>query len=202
MLTHHHEVNKVAFTGSTEVGYKIMRESHVKNLKHITLELGGKSANIIFDDANLEVAVPQACVIFSNSGQSCIAGSRTFVHEKIYDEFVRRCVETAKAIKVGNPFHADTNQGPQISKVQYDSIMKYISLGEKEGAKLAFGGKRVGEKGFFIEPTIFTDVTDEMTIAKEEIFGPVMSIFKFSTEEEVVKRANAINYGLGAGVVT
>jgi aldehyde dehydrogenase (NAD+) len=130
-LTHHQKVDKIAFTGSTEVGYKIMKDSHVKNLKRVTLELGGKSANIIFEDSKLENAVTQATSIFSNAGQSCIAGSRTFVHESIYDEFVRRAVAVANDIKVGDPMHPDTKQGPQVSKEQFDRVMGYINKGQK-----------------------------------------------------------------------
>ncbi|MBS1890039.1 MAG: aldehyde dehydrogenase family protein [Actinobacteria bacterium] len=201
-LTHHPNVDKIAFTGSTEVGYKIMKDSHQKNLKRITLELGGKSANIIFEDAKLDLAVPQATSIFNNAGQSCIAGSRTFVHEAIYDEFVKRAIAVAKGIKVGDPLNKETNQGPQVSKEQFDRVMGYIKKGQEEGAVIVTGGKRVGEKGFFIEPTIFIDVKDNMTIAREEIFGPVMCILKFKSEEEAITRANSSQYGLGAGIVT
>jgi aldehyde dehydrogenase (NAD+) len=202
-LATHKQVDKVAFTGSTEVGYQIMRNSHKDNLKRITLELGGKSANIIMDDADIDLAIAQSQVgLFLNQGQCCIAGSRVFVHEKIYDEFVRRSVEAAKTRKVGDPFAATTDQGPQIDNEQFTKIMKYIDLGSKGGAKLMTGGKRVGNKGFFIEPTVFAGVTDDMTIAKEEIFGPVMSILKFKTIDEVIDRANKSEYGLGAGVVT
>ncbi len=124
------------------------------------------------------------------------------MHEKIYDEFVARSVAASKGIKVGDPFAKDTNQGPQIDGEQFGKIMNYINIGQKEGAKLLTGGKRVGNKGWFIEPTVFADVKDDMTIAKEEIFGPVMSILKFKTIDEVIQRANNSNYGLGAGVVT
>ena len=202
-LATHKDVDKVAFTGSTEVGYQIMRNSHKDNLKRITLELGGKSANIIMDDADIDLAIAQSQVgLFLNQGQCCIAGSRLFVHEKIYDEFVKRSVEVAKARKVGDPFAAETDQGPQIDNDQFTKILKYIDIGKKEGAQLLTGGKRVGTKGFFVEPTVFAGVTDDMTIAKEEIFGPVMSILKFKTIDEVIARANKSEYGLGAGVVT
>lgn len=202
-LATHKDVDKVAFTGSTEVGYQIMRNSHKENLKRITLELGGKSANIIMDDADIDLAIAQSQVgLFLNQGQCCIAGSRLFVHEKIYDEFVRRSVEVAKARKVGDPFAAETDQGPQVDNEQFTKIMKYIDIGKKEGAQLLTGGKRHGNKGFFVEPTVFAGVTDDMTIAKEEIFGPVMSILKFKTIDEVIARANKSEYGLGAGVVT
>jgi aldehyde dehydrogenase (NAD+) len=180
-----------------------MRNSHKNNLKRITLELGGKSANIIMDDADIDVAIAQSQVgLYLNQGQCCIAGSRLFVHEKIYDEFVKRSAEVSKKRKVGDPFAADTDQGPQVDSDQFHKIMNYIDIGKKEGAKLLTGGKRVGNKGWFVEPTVFSDVTDNMTIAKEEIFGPVMSILKFKTVDEVIQRANNSNYGLGAGVVT
>lgn len=125
-----------------------------------------------------------------------------FVHEKIYDEFVAKSTAAAKARKVGDPFAKDTDQGPQVDNDQFKKIMHYIDLGKKEGGKLMTGGNRIGKKGFFVEPTVFSDVTDDMTIAKEEIFGPVMTIMKFKTVDEVIKRANNSNYGLGAGVVT
>lgn len=180
-----------------------MRNSHKNNLKRITLELGGKSANIIFDDADIDVAIAQSQVgLYLNQGQCCIAGSRLFVQEKIYDEFVARSAETSKNRKVGDPFAKDTDQGPQVDGDQFSKIMNYIDIGKKEGAKLVTGGKRVGNKGWFIEPTVFSDVNDDMTIAKEEIFGPVMSILKFKTVDEVIQRANNSNYGLGAGLVT
>jgi aldehyde dehydrogenase (NAD+) len=202
-LAQHHLVDKVAFTGSTEVGYEIMRNSHKNNLKRITLELGGKSANIIMDDADIDLAIAQSQIgLFLNHGQCCIAGSRVFVHEKIYDEFVRRSAEVAKKRKVGDPFHHETDQGPQIDSDQFHKIMGYIEAGQKEGAKLLTGGKRVGNKGWFVEPTVFADVKDDMKIAKEEIFGPVMSILKFKNIEEVIERANNSEYGLGAGIVT
>jgi aldehyde dehydrogenase (NAD+) len=202
-LAQHADVDKVAFTGSTEVGYEIMRHSHKNNLKRITLELGGKSANIIMDDADMDLAIAQAQVgLYLNQGQCCIAGSRLFVHEKIYDEFVARSVEVSKKRKVGDPFAKDTDQGPQVDGDQFHKIMNYIDIGKKEGAKLLTGGKRVGNKGWFVEPTVFADVTDNMTIAKEEIFGPVMSILKFKDVDEVIQRANNSNYGLGAGLVT
>lgn len=196
-------MDKVAFTGSTEVGYEIMRNSHVHNLKRITLELGGKSANIIMDDADLDLAISQSQIgLFLNQGQCCIAGSRVFVHERIYDRFVARSAEVSKARVVGDPFNANTDQGPQVDKTQFGKIMNYIDIGKLEGAKLQTGGKRVGTKGYFIEPTVFSDVTDDMVIAKEEIFGPVMSIMKFKDIDEVIRRANNSQYGLGAGVVT
>lgn len=202
-LAQHPLVDKVAFTGSTEVGFEIIRHSHVSNLKRITLELGGKSPNIIMDDADLDLAIAQSqMALYFNQGQVCIAGSRLFVHEKIYDEFVKKSVEASQKRKLGCPLELETEQGPQIDEIQFNKILGYIDKGQKEGAQLLCGGKRFGNKGYFIQPTVFADVTDDMTIAKEEIFGPVMSILKFKTIEEVIERANKTPYGLGAGVVT
>jgi aldehyde dehydrogenase (NAD+) len=155
------------------------------------------------DDADIDLAIAQSQVgLFLNQGQCCIAGSRLFVHEKIYDEFVARSTEVSRKRKVGDPFAAETDQGPQVDNEQFAKIMNYINIGQKEGAKLMTGGKRIGKKGYFIEPTVFAGVTDDMTIAKEEIFGPVMSILKFKNIDEVIQRANNSNYGLGAGIVT
>ena len=202
-LTRHPLVDKVAFTGSTEVGLEIMRESHGSNLKRVSLELGGTSPNIILDEADLDLAVTQSQhAVYFNQGQACLAGSRLFVQEKIYDEFVKRSVGAAQKRKLGCPLEKDTDQGPQIDEIQFNKIMHYIDIGQKEGAKLLFGGKKHGEKGFFIQPAVFADVLDEMTIAKEEIFGPVMSILKFKTIDEVIERANKTSYGLAAGIVT
>ncbi|KAI9997343.1 hypothetical protein PInf_001139 [Phytophthora infestans] len=193
-LAQHPNVDKVAFTGSTEVGYQIMRTSHVSNIKRVTLELGGKSANIILDDADIDLAIQQSQLgLFLNQGQCCIAGTRVYVQEGIYDEFVRRSVEAASSRVVGDPFSSATQQGAQIDETQFEKILGYIDEGVKEGARLLTGGKRHGDKA---------DVTDDMTIAREEIFGPVMSILKFKTIDEVIERANDSVYGLGAGVVT
>ena len=198
------KVDKVAFTGSTKVGLGIMKDSHAENLKRVTLELGGKSGNIIFEDADLDLAVPQACEVFFNAGQCCVANTRTFVHEKIYDEFIQRAVAHAKNIQTGDPFDTTIKNcmGPLISEGQLKTVTKYIETGKSEGATMICGGNRVGDKGYFVEPTIFVDVKDDMKIAKEEIFGPVTCIFKFSSEEEVIKRVNDSKYGLGAGIVT
>jgi len=169
----------------------------------VTLELGGKSPNIVFADADMDAAIEGAhFALFFNQGQCCCAGSRLFVEEKCYDEFVARSVDRAKRRKVGDPFAVDTEQGPQVDQAQFDKVMSYIDSGKKEGAKLMAGGGRVGNRGFFVEPTIFCDVKDDMKIAKEEIFGPVMSIIKFKSVDEIIKRANATMYGLAAAVWT
>jgi len=200
-LASHELIDKVTFTGSTEVGYKIMRNSHTHRLKRITLELGGKSPNIILNDSDLELALEQATnAIFTNNGQNCVAGSRTFVQEGIYDEFVKNIGKHAKNQKVGNPFD-DVDQGPLVDKELYNKYKKYIDLGVKEGANLITGGKTIGNKGYFVEPSVFENVKDDMSIAKDEIFGPVMSVLKFKDLDEVAQRANNTPYGLGAGIV-
>ncbi|XP_067093686.1 aldehyde dehydrogenase, mitochondrial-like [Osmerus mordax] len=199
----HMEVDKVAFTGSTEVGHLIQKASASSNLKKVTLELGGKSPNIILSDANMEEAVAQShFALFFNQGQCCCAGSRTYVQESIYDEFVERSVELAKKRVVGDPFNLTTDQGPQVDEDQFQKILGYISSGKKEGAKLMCGGGAAADRGYFIQPTIFGDVQDNMTIAREEIFGPVMQILKFKNLEEVVERANDTMYGLASAVFT
>jgi len=196
-------VNKVSFTGSTEVGHLIMQNSGRTNLKPVSLELGGKSPLIIFDDADLDLAAITAHeAIMVNMGQDCCAGSRTYVQAKIYDEIVKKCAELAKNRVVGDPFDDKTINGPQVDKEQFTKILGYIKSGVDEGAKLVVGGKAAKDKGYFIQPTVFADVKDNMKIAKEEIFGPVQSILKFDTMEEVIERANNTPYGLAAGVFT
>ena len=202
-IARHMDVDKVAFTGSTEVGHLIMKAAAETNLKRVTLELGGKSPNIVFADADMDEAIEGAhFALFFNQGQCCCAGSRLYVEEKCYDEFVAKSVERAKKRTVGNPFDKNTEQGPQVDQEQFNKVMGYIESGKNEKAKLLAGGKRVGEKGYFIEPTVFADVQDNMKIAQEEIFGPVMSILKFKDVDEVVTRANKSLYGLAAAVWT
>jgi aldehyde dehydrogenase (NAD+) len=202
-LANHMDVDKVAFTGSTEVGHLIMEAAAKTNLKRVTLELGGKSPNIVFADADMDQAVEGAhFALFFNQGQCCCAGSRLFVEEKAYDEFVERSAERARKRTVGDPFDPATEQGPQVDQAQFDKVMGFIDAGKREGAKLVCGGNRVGDKGYFIEPTVFADVDDNMTIAREEIFGPVQSIIKFRSIDEVVERANNTMYGLAAAVWT
>jgi len=202
-ISSHLKIHKVAFTGSTLVGRKIMEAAAKSNLKTVTLELGGKSPNIIFDDADLDQAVNWAAHgLFWNHGQTCCAGSRIFVQAGIYDEFLKRFTEKARAIKVGDPFGADIDQGPQVSQIQYDRIMGYIDSGKQDGATVHMGGDRHGTEGYFINPTIFTDVKPEMKIVKEEIFGPVGVIIKFENAEDVIRQANDTTYGLAAAVFT
>ncbi|XP_054085289.1 aldehyde dehydrogenase, mitochondrial isoform X2 [Zeugodacus cucurbitae] len=202
-LANHHDVQKVVFTGSVDIGRIVMHAAAQSNLKRVTLELGGKSPVVVFDDADIDLAVDITHeALFANHGQSCCAGSRTYVHEKIYDKFVAKAVAAAKARKVGDPFDESVKQGPQIDEEMMNKVLGYIESGKQEGAKLQCGGKRVGNVGYFIEPTVFSDVTDKMRIAQEEIFGPVLSIFKFSNIEEIIDRANDVEYGLAAGVIT
>jgi aldehyde dehydrogenase (NAD+) len=199
----HMDVDKVAFTGEHTTGQIIMEAAARSNLKRVSLELGGKSPNVVFADCDLEAAVEGAYFgLFFNQGQCCCAGSRLFVEEKIHDEFVQRILNKARAQKVGDPFDPDTTQGPQVSQDQFDKVMSFIEAGKKEGAQLLVGGKRVGDKGYFIEPTVFTGVKDEMKIAREEIFGPVMNILKFKDVDDVIQRGNRTFYGLAAAVWT
>ncbi|KDR23477.1 aldehyde dehydrogenase, mitochondrial [Zootermopsis nevadensis] len=202
-LVEHNGVDKVAFTGSTEVGKLIQQGAGQSNLKRTTLELGGKSPNIIFSDADLDYAVEQAHFgLFFNMGQCCCAGSRTFVEDSIYDEFVERSAARAKNRTVGNPFDLSVEQGPQVDGEQLTKILNLIDSGKKQGAKLVAGGSRHGDRGYFIQPTVFADVKDGMTIAKEEIFGPVQQILRFKKLDELIERANNTEYGLAAAVFT
>lgn len=199
-LVDHPDVDKVAFTGSTEVGKKIKAHA-ADSLKRTTLELGGKSPNIILSDADMAHAVETSHFgLFFNMGQCCCAGSRTFVEDKIYDEFVERSAERAKKRTYGNPFDHKFEQGPQIDKTQQQKILDLIESGKKQGARLVCGGNRPDMKGYYVEPTVFADVSDDMTIAKEEIFGPVQQIIKFKKLDEVIERANNTDYGLAAAI--
>ncbi|XP_067668481.1 aldehyde dehydrogenase, mitochondrial-like [Haliotis asinina] len=202
-IAEHMDVDKVAFTGSTEVGHLIMQAAGRSNLKRVSLELGGKSPLIILADADVEDAAMWAhAAIMTNHGQNCCAGSRTFVQEGIYDKFVEVSKTLAENRMVGDPYDVMTQQGPQVDEAQFKKILDMIKSGKDEGAKLQYGGERWGDKGYFIKPTVFSDVTDNMRIAREEIFGPVQSIIKFRDVEEVLERANATKYGLAAGVIT
>jgi aldehyde dehydrogenase (NAD+) len=202
-IARHMDVDKVAFTGSTEVGHLIMKAAAETNLKRVTLELGGKSPNIIMDDADMDAAVEGShFALFFNQGQCCCAGSRVFVEEKAYDEFVQRSTERAKKRTVGDPLDQKTEQGPQVDNDQFRKVLSFVESGKQEGAKLMCGGDRVGDRGYFVAPTVFADVKDEMKIAQEEIFGPVMSILKFKDMDELIDRANKTIYGLAAAVWT
>jgi aldehyde dehydrogenase (NAD+) len=201
-LVKHKGVDKIAFTGSTEVGQLIMRNA-AGTFKRVTLELGGKSPNIVLADADLDRAVEGAMLgMYLNQGQCCCAGSRLFVQEKAYDEMIGRLADASARRKLGDPFDPATEQGPQVDKTQFDRIMSYIESGKQQGARLVTGGERFGDRGFFIKPTIFADVKDEMKIACDEIFGPVLTVLKFSDVEEAVRRGNTTDYGLAAAVWT
>jgi aldehyde dehydrogenase (NAD+) len=201
-LVVHPDVDKIAFTGHVETA-KIIQKAAADTLKRTTFELGGKSPNVIFADADLDEAVAGAFhAIYFHGGQCCTAGSRLFVEDKIHQEFVERLAEKAKQRRVGDPLDPSTEQGPQVSQEQMDKILGYVQLGEKQGARLLTGGQRIGDKGFFVEPTIFDHVQDDMAIAKDEIFGPVVSVLPFTKVEEVIQRANNTSYGLAAAIWT
>lgn len=202
-LASHMDVDKLAFTGSTATGKIVLEMAAKSNLKPVTLELGGKSPFIVCKDADIDKAVELAhFALFFNQGQCCCAGSRTYVHESVYDEFVEKAKARATHRIVGDPFRKDIEQGPQIDSEQFEKVMRYIRSGIESGAKLETGGDRFGSKGYYIQPTVFSNVNENMLIAQEEIFGPVQSILKFKEIEEVVRRANATQYGLAAGVFT
>ena len=203
-MLQHEGFNKLAFTGSTEIGYKVAEEA-AKKLIPATLELGGKSANIVFNDAPWDRAIEGAqLAILFNQGQVCCAGSRLFVQEGIYDKFVNELKEAFEKVKVGLPLEKGVQMGPQVNEKQLESILKYVKIGQEEGARLVTGGKKIEtnelKNGSFLEPTILADVTNDMRVAQEEIFGPVVSIIKFKDEEEVIKLANDSEYGLGGAV--
>ena len=204
-LVRHPAVDKIAFTGSTEVGKKIMSEA-AGTLKRVSLELGGKSPNIVFADADMEAAVKGALTgIFYNKGEVCAAGSRLFLEEKIHDEFMAKLTERVKGLKVGDPMDKSTRMGPVVSKQQMETVLSYIEAGKKEGARLVAGGGRanVGNgKGYFIEPTIFDQVSNRMKIAREEIFGPVLSVIPFKEIDAGIAEGNTTTYGLAAAVWT
>jgi aldehyde dehydrogenase (NAD+) len=199
-LVNHPDVDKVTFTGSPGVGRGILRGA-ASNFKRVSLELGGKSANVIFDDADIESASRAAASgIFFNAGQVCSAGSRVLAQEKVYNEVVERLTERAKTIRMGDPADRATALGPVISERQMNSILDYVSIGQKEGALLTTGGTRIGDRGYFISPAVFADVKHEMRISQEEIFGPVVSVIKFRDEAEALRLANGTAYSLAAGV--
>lgn len=199
-LVSHADVDKVTFTGSPGVGRQILRGA-AGNLKRVTLELGGKSANIIFPDADLEAAVKAAAAgIFFNSGQVCSAGSRVLVHDSIHDEVVERLIARARAVRVGDPLDPATAMGPLVSAAQMKRVLDYVEVGRREGARLVTGGTRVGERGFFVSPTVFADVAHGMRIFQEEIFGPVVAVTRFRDEEQATSLANGTAYSLAAGI--
>lgn len=205
-LAAHPDVDKVTFTGSTATGQRIIQAS-AATIKKVTMELGGKSPNIVFADANLDLAVPASAMgVFGNSGQVCSAGSRLFVQRPIYEEFVARVAEFGAKLRVGASIDPETQIGPIVSQKQLDRVQSYLELGPQEGARVAGGGARLTDngldKGYFVAPTVFADVRDDMRVAREEIFGPVVCAMPFDTIEEVIGRANATEYGLAGGVWT
>ncbi len=201
-MVKHPDIDKIAFTGHVDTA-KLIQKNAANSLKRCTFELGGKSPNVIFADCDLDKAVEGAFhAIYFHCGQCCTAGSRLFVEKSIREKFVERLAARAKQRKIGDPMAEDTDQGPQVSQEQLDKILGYVAAGQKAGAKLVVGGERVGPNGYFVSPTIFDNVTDDMTIATDEIFGPVVSVLPFETFDEVVERANNTSYGLAAGVWT
>lgn len=201
-LSTHPKIAKISFTGSVPTGKKVM-EGASHSLKEITMELGGKSPLIIFEDADMDRAADIAMMAnFYSTGQVCTNGTRVFIHESRKAEFEQKLLERVARIKMGDPKDMTTNLGPLVSRPHYEKVIHYINAGKNEGARVLAGGNVPDRKGFFVEATIFTDCHDEMSIVKEEIFGPIMSILSFKEESEVIQRANATEYGLAAGVVT
>ncbi|MEU6201288.1 aldehyde dehydrogenase family protein [Streptomyces sp. NPDC047061] len=201
-LVSHPDVAKVSFTGSTDVGRLIMAAA-APSVKRLTLELGGKSANMVFADADLDAAVPAAVrAVFGHSGQMCTAGSRLLVQRTVLAEFLDRMLPAVEALRIGPGLSGGINIGPLVSQEQFDRVTGYLDLGLAEGAKAATGGEPLPGPGWFVRPTVFTDVTPDMRIAREEIFGPVAAVFPFDTEEEAIALANDSDYGLAAGVWT
>merc|ERR1719440_2251789 len=207
-IARHPGIAKIAFTGSSAVGHKIVEAAGVSNMKKVSLELGGKSPMIICKDADLDQAAVACHVgLFINMGQCCCASSRIFIHEDIHDEFVEKVKKMASRLRSQGDTTSETDVpicdlGPQVDKIQFDKVMGYIDSGKKEGAKVELGGGRLGDKGYYVQPTIFSGVTDGMQIAKEEIFGPVMQLMKFKTLEEAITRSNDTHYGLATGICT
>jgi aldehyde dehydrogenase (NAD+) len=201
-LVKHPGVDKIAFTGEYKTAQRIMSDA-APTLKRLSFELGGKSPNIVFADADLDAAVAGShAALYFNHGQCCSAGSRLFLQNKIHDAVVERLVERNRSYLVGDPFDPETDQGPQVDRAQFDKVMDYIDRGRQEGALCLTGGHRLGDRGYFVEPTLFAEATDEMSIAQDEIFGPVLSVLRFTDIDEVVQRANRTCFGLAAGVWT
>ncbi|KAF9649360.1 aldehyde dehydrogenase [Thelephora ganbajun] len=200
-LSAHMDVDKVAFTGSTVTGRKVMEAAAKSNLKKVSLELGGKSPNIVFESADLEQAATWAALgILYNTGEDCTAGSRVYVQDSVYDSFMELLIEKVRSTPIGDGFDETVTSGPIISKIQFDKVWGYIESGKQEGAKVLVGGERRAGKGYFVDPTVFADVKHDMKIVKDEIFGPVLAVGRFSTEEEAIELANNTSYGLGAGL--
>jgi acyl-CoA reductase-like NAD-dependent aldehyde dehydrogenase len=195
-------IDALSFTGSVSTGAAIQAAA-AKRVKRVGLELGGKSPFIIFPDADLDAAAAAAQLgVWGASGQVCTAGTRVFIHRDVHDEVVQRIVDGSRNMRIGSPFDSATELGPVVSAEQLERVQRYVSIGRDEGAELVLGGHRHGDVGFFHEPTVFTAVRNDMRIAQEEIFGPVMSVLSFASEEEAYGLANATEYGLAAGVWT
>lgn len=198
----HPDIDKITFTGSPSVGRQIMQGA-AGNLKRVTLELGGKSANVIFPDANLDAAVKAAgSGIFFNTGQVCSAGSRILAHASIYDEVVERLAARANTMRIGDPLEASTSMGPLVSATQMKRVLDYIDIGRKEGASIVTGGERSGDRGFYVQPTVFAGVEHQMRVSQEEIFGPVAAVVRFEDDDDAIRIANGTVYSLAAGVWT
>jgi acyl-CoA reductase-like NAD-dependent aldehyde dehydrogenase len=202
-LAKHSKIRKIAYTGSTRTGRAIATYAAETNLKQVQLELGGKSPVIVFSDVNVPEAV-RLCIhaVFNNNGQLCTAGSRTYIHEKIYDEFVKEAVRQAQQIKMGSQMDPETKCGPLISKIQFEKVLEFIRHGITEGKMQCGSAEPARPEGYFVQPTIFTDLSQDARLTCEEIFGPVMCLYRFNSTEEVVEMANASEYGLAAGVIT
>jgi phenylacetaldehyde dehydrogenase len=201
-LAAHPDVDKIAFTGSTEVG-KLIVHAAAGNLKKVTLELGGKSPNVVMADADLDIAIPGAAsAIFFNHGQCCCAGSRLYVDEKIFDKVVQGVADQANKIKVGPGMERDTQLGPLVSEEQLRRVCGYLDSGFSEGAKALSGGKQIGNKGYFVAPTVLVNTTERMKVVQEEIFGPVVTAIPYKSTDELLPKANDTVYGLAAGIWT
>ncbi len=201
-IAEHMDIDKVSFTGSTEVG-KLILQASAGNLKRVSLELGGKSPNIVLPDADMDAAVRTAVNgVFFNSGQVCVAGTRIFVQKDQYEGFVDKLTKASAAMTTGDPLNPDTRLGPLVSKEQFDRVNNYMAIGKKEGARVTIGGESVGGKGYFVKPTVFADVDNNMKIAREEIFGPVAAAIPFKDENDAILQGNDTTYGLAAAVWT
>jgi len=202
-LAEHMDVDMISFTGSTKVAKLVQMMAGKSNMKRVTLQTVSKSPFVIFDDADIDwSAMTSHLSVFMSAGTACCTSTKIYVHEAIYDKFVHKCADLCKNRVLGDPFDNRTEQGPQIDEHMFNEVIQYIELGRKEGAKVLTGGKRWGNKGWYIEPTVLSDVTDNMQIAREEMTGPVMTILKFRTIDEVIDRINDSYYGLDAGVFT
>src|SRR5690606_7065221 len=201
-LVRHPGVDKIAFTGELATAKIIQREA-AETMKRLTFELGGKSPNVVFADADLDAAIAGAhFALYFNQGQCCCAGSRLFVEDNIHDQFVEQLSALNTARRVGDPFDPETEQGPQVDQAQFDKIMQYVAYGKEDGAEVVTGGNRIGDEGYFVEPRLFTGVDDEMRIATDDTFGPVLSVLRRSDLDGIVRRANSTNLGLAAAVWT